>query len=215
MNEKNIKIAKRADAFKGYASSYNVEILNSFNPELQLKDTESAIKSKLIGKKIFYIKSVITEHPQTSHKLCKTIRQAEEIGSNSSLYSDTKKRENSLNEKDVKITKRAIKSKLIELLAQLKAFKFVTTLVLVYKKMESKHKIKYGNFYSSSKAEIIINESDIDYAFKSIYTTTIIENTQKPLGKGSGWIIDLVIDHTISISKYNLLAESSYIKLPK
>ena len=33
--------------FKGYASTYNVEILNSFNPELQLKDTESVIKSKL------------------------------------------------------------------------------------------------------------------------------------------------------------------------
>ena len=29
--------------FKGYASSYNVEILNSCNPELQLNDTESEI----------------------------------------------------------------------------------------------------------------------------------------------------------------------------
>ena len=28
------------------------------------------------------------------------------------------------------------------------------------------------------------------------------------------WIIDSVIDHTISISKYNPLAGSSYIKLP-
>ena len=32
---------------KGYASSYNVEILRSFNPELQLKDTEHVIKNKL------------------------------------------------------------------------------------------------------------------------------------------------------------------------
>ena len=38
---------KRAHAFKGCASSHNAEILNSFNSELQLKDTESAIKSKL------------------------------------------------------------------------------------------------------------------------------------------------------------------------
>ena len=38
---------------------------------------------------------------------------------------------------------------------------------------------------------------------------------QKSLGKGSGWIIDSVIDHTISVSKYNFLAESSNIKLPK
>ena len=45
LNEKNIKITKQVHAFKGYASSYNVEILNSLNPELQLKDTESVIRS--------------------------------------------------------------------------------------------------------------------------------------------------------------------------
>ena len=33
---KNIKITKRAHAFKGYGSYYNVESLNSFTPELQL-----------------------------------------------------------------------------------------------------------------------------------------------------------------------------------
>ena len=57
--------------------------MNSFNPELRLKDTESAIKNKL--KKLF----------------------------------------------------------------------------LVFKKIESRDKIRYDNFYSSSKAERIINESDI------------------------------------------------------
>ena len=50
--------------------------------------------------------------------------------------------------------------------------------------------------------------------FQSICTTIII-NTQKSLGKVSGWIIDSVIDHIISISKYNFLAGSSYSKLPK
>ena len=50
--------------------------------------------------------------------------------------------------------------------------------------------------------------------FKSIYTT-IIKNIQKFLGKCSSWIIDSVIDHTISISKCNPLGGSSYIKLPK
>ena len=48
LNKKNVKITKRAHAFKGYSSSYYVEILNSFKPEIQLKDIESAIKSKLI-----------------------------------------------------------------------------------------------------------------------------------------------------------------------
>ena len=46
LSKQNVKIIEEAHAFKGYASSYNVEILNSFNPELQLKDTESAIKNK-------------------------------------------------------------------------------------------------------------------------------------------------------------------------
>ena len=44
--------------------------------------------------------------------------------------------------------------------------------------------------------------------FKSIYSR-IISNIQK----GSGWIIDSVIDNTISISKFNPLAGSSYVKL--
>ena len=30
-----------------------------------------------------------------------------------------------------------------------------------------------------------------------------------------GWIIDSVIDHNTNISKYNSLAGSSYVKLPK
>ena len=113
MKKKNVKIIKRAHALKGYASSDNVEILNSFNPELQLKDTESAIKNKLI-----------------------------------------------------------------ELLSESRGFRFMTTLVLVLKKIESEDKTKYDNFYSSSKAEIIINESYIENVFKSIYTT-IIANIQK------------------------------------
>ena len=69
-------------------------------------------------------------------------------------------------------------------------------------------------FYFNSKAEIVINESDTDNVFELIFSTTI-QNIQKYLEKGSGWIIDLAIDHNINISKYNLLAGSSYIKIPK
>ena len=39
---------KQSQAYKGYASTYSVEISNFLNPELQLKNTESAIKNKLI-----------------------------------------------------------------------------------------------------------------------------------------------------------------------
>ena len=102
-----------------------------------------------------------------------------------------------------------IKNKLNKLLSKLREFKFVTTLVLAFKKIERKDKTKFDNFYSSLNAELIINESDIDNVFKSIYST-IISNIQKSLGKDSGWINDSVIGHTISISKYNPLAGSSY-----
>ena len=84
----------------------------------------------------------------------------------------------------------------------------MTALVLVFKKTESEDETKYDTFYSNSKAEIIISECDTDDVFQSIYTT-IISNMQKSLGKGLGWIIDSVIDHIISFSKYNPLAGSS------
>ena len=47
------------------------------------------------------------------------------------------------------------------------------TFVLVFKKIKSDDKTKYDTFYSNSKAEIFINESDIDDVFESVYTTII------------------------------------------
>ena len=118
LNEKNVKIAIQEHDFKGYASTFNVQILISFNPGLQLKDTESSIKSKRI-----------------------------------------------------------------DLLTKWRGFKFVTTSVLVFKKIWSEDKTKYDTFYSNSKAKTIINESNTDDAFKAIYTT-VLSDIQKSLGKG-------------------------------
>ena len=55
------------------------------------------------------------------------------------------------------------------MLPELRGFKFVTTLILVFQKIESGDKKKFDNFYSSSKVEIIVNEKDIENMFKSIY----------------------------------------------
>ena len=72
----------------------------------------------------------------------------------------------------------------------------MTTLILVFKKIESKDASKYEwKWYW--------------------WCVSIISNIQKSLGKRSGWIIDSVLDHTISISKCNHLAKSVYIKLWK
>ena len=123
--KKNVKIIKRArvHASKGYANSHKVDILNSFNPELQLKDTKLAIKRKLI-----------------------------------------------------------------ELLTQAKGYKFVVTLVSVLKKIENQDILKYNTFYLHSEVETIINKSEINNAFESVYTAIIL-NMQKSLGKGSGKIL--------------------------
>ena len=47
MDEKNLKITKRAHAFKGSANSCNYEVLNACDPEIHLKNAESTIKNKL------------------------------------------------------------------------------------------------------------------------------------------------------------------------
>ena len=98
MDAKN-HIIKQSHSFKGYVSSYNVEILNSFNLELRLRDTESAIRNKLI-----------------------------------------------------------------DLLSE--GLKFVIALVLEFKKTQSDSRTLYSTIYLNSKAETIINESDIVDVFK-------------------------------------------------
>ena len=49
----------------------------------------------------------------------------------------------------------------------------MTTLVLVLKTTESDDETKYDAFYSNSKAQIIIDKSDIDDVFKSIYSAIV------------------------------------------
>ena len=91
----------------------NAEEHQSF---LRKKNRKSAKQSDIItyqpktfeNPSIVDIKSVITEHSKNLHKLSKTIRKSEKLGSNSSLYSDTKKInfENILNENNIKVTQR-------------------------------------------------------------------------------------------------------------
>ena len=88
----------------------------------------------------------------------------------------------------------------------------MATLVLKFIEIQCYDKTLYNTFYSNSKKETIANESED--VFESIYTTIIL-NISKSLEQGSGSIIDSVIDRNINISKYNLLDDSSYIKLPK
>ena len=66
-----------------------------------------------------------------------------------------------------------IRNELMSLLTELRGFKFVTTLVIEFKKRKSDGATKYTTFYSNSKAKTIIDENDIDDVFESIYITII------------------------------------------
>ena len=90
----------------------------------------------------------------------------------------------------------------------------MTALVLKFEKAENIGKTKYNTFYSNSNAEIIINDSDIYDAVKSVYST-IIWKFHNTLEKGSGWVIDSVLHHTINFLKHEPLSGINYIKLPK
>ena len=73
-----------------------------YQQSLRKKNAKSIKQSKIItqqlktfeNQNIVYIKSAIIEHPTALHKLSKIIRQAEkvsQVGSNRSLYNDSKK----------------------------------------------------------------------------------------------------------------------------
>ena len=74
-------------------------------------------------------------------------------------------------ELQLKDTESVIKDKVIDLLSESRGLKFVTTLVLEFKKIESDNETKYSIFYSNSKAETIIKKSDIDDVLESVYIT--------------------------------------------
>ena len=64
-----------------------------------------------------------------------------------------------------------MKNKIKELMTELRDFKFQITLIIEFTKIQSDGVTKFNTVFPNSKAETIINESDIDDAFKSFYTT--------------------------------------------
>ena len=136
-----------------------------------------------------------------THKLSRT-QKISQVGSNNSLYCEIKKK---LNKKKAKITKpalafkgytsssnvkilnffnlelqlkgteSAIKNKIKKILTELKGFKFVTTLVLKFKKIENNDKTKHDTFYSNQKQLLMKLKFDV---FKSVYTTIVSKHVK-------------------------------------
>ena len=87
-------------------------------------------------------------------------------------------------------------------------------MVFKLEKTINKDETKYRTFYSTSKTETVIHGSGIDNVFKSI-DDTIMTKTQKYQSKGSSWIIYLVMEQNINISKCKYLSSSRCVKLLK
>ena len=116
-------------------------------------------------------------------------------------------------ELQLKITEFVIRSKMKELLAELKGFTFEITLFFLFRKIEIGHERKYCTFYSLWKTETIINDCNIDAEFESVYTT-MISTIQKSLEKGLVSIIHSVAVRPSSVSNYKPLRFTSYSKVP-
>ena len=98
-------------------------------------------------------------------------------------------------------------------MTELTGFQFVTTLVVDFDKSENNDATKYTTFSCNSKAETIINETNIGDVISINLYCNYFKHT-KISWKVLLWIIVSVVSH-VNISKYNPLAGSSYIKLPK
>ena len=84
INRKNIYLRNAKKHYQSFIKKKNRKSVKQ--SEIIICQSKSFENSDMVG-----INSVVTEYPKTSHKLSKTIRQTEKVGSNSFLYSDTKK----------------------------------------------------------------------------------------------------------------------------
>lgn len=92
----------------------------------------------------------------------------------------------------------------------MRVFKFVTILVLELKKIHEDETM-YSTFYSNSKSDMLINGTDINDTFESVYGTIISKIQQSP-EKGSNWVIDSMIDHNIDRLKCKPVNGGKYPK---
>ena len=84
-----------------------------------------------------------------------------------------------------------IRNKLIDLLTELKGFKFVTKLVLELNLIDNDDKQNIATFIRTQKEKQLLMK----------VTLMIILSIHKSLRKDSVWKTDSVLDHTINISK--------------
>ena len=110
-------------------------------------------------------------------------------------------------------SRRCISKLFLELLDEMKGFKYQITLFVTLKKYKLDGTIEYASVYLNSFVKTIINngfDEGIDESFSEI-----LFRLDNWINEGSGWVIEMVNDQYLNISRYALLVSSSSIELPK
>ena len=109
-------------------------------------------------------------------------------------------------------------SHLESLLKDMKGFKFIETLEVMFEKdtIDSKTGKRvsiYKTAFFNGKAKTITKANDMENEL-SMSRQEILNVIDKWVSEGSGWVIDSINNHCINVTTYKLLHGSSYIELP-
>ena len=115
-------------------------------------------------------------------------------------------------------TKELVESHLESLLKDMKGFKFIETLEVMFEKdsIDSKTGKRvsiYKTAFFNGKAKIVTKVEDIEPEL-NMSRQEIMNAIDKWVSEGSGWVINRINSHYINITLYKPLNGSSYIELP-
>ena len=115
-------------------------------------------------------------------------------------------------------TRALIESHLENLLKDMKGFKFIETLEVMFEKDTIDSKTGkcvsiYKTAFFNGKAKTITKANDIEHEL-SMSRQEILNVIDKWVSEGSGWVIDRIDSHYINVTIYTPLHGSSYIELP-
>ena len=109
-------------------------------------------------------------------------------------------------------TRKAIEYHINNMLPSMKGVKYIETLKVTFNKM-SDDEIVFKTAYFNSMAQTIINQIETHEALQ-ISKQRILKLIAQWVSEGSGWTIESIGNHYLSVVKYQPLRDSSYINLP-
>ena len=115
-------------------------------------------------------------------------------------------------------TKTLVKSHIEDLLKDMKGFKFIEMLEVMFEKdtinsKTGKRVSIYKTAFFIGKAKIVTKVDDIELEL-NMSRQEILNTIDKWVSEGSGWVIDSINNHYINVTTYKPLHGSNYIELP-